>query len=115
MPRLVTEATLDARRLLQDQAVPFRYPDADLLEYANQAITAMHRLRPDLMVGGAWQPPARLTGAQELPAIVDTWFFSALVSYIVGMAESRDDQFADGSRALVFVSRLGSAMQGQGI
>lgn len=38
----------EARRLLQDNTVPYRYSDAVLLGFANQALKRMAVLRPDL-------------------------------------------------------------------
>lgn len=115
MTRLSSDAIMDARRLLQDERLPYRYPDTDLLEHLNQALTAAYRMRPELMVGGAWAPPAPLALTDALPSRVSDWYFGSIVSFIVGMAESRDDQYGDGSRALVFLSRLQGALQGQGV
>lgn len=115
MTRLSTDAITDARRLLQDERLPYRYSDTDLLEYLNQGLTAAYRIRPDLMVGGAWTPPAPLGLTDTIPARVGDWYFGPIVSFMVGMAESRDDQYGEGSRALVFLSRLQGALQGQGV
>lgn len=115
MARTVSDAITDARRLLQDQRTPYRYPDVDLIEYLNQALAATYKLRPDLMLGSTWAPPALLAAPDELPASVDTWFFGPIVSFIVGMAEARDDQFGESSRSVFFLGRLRGALQGDGV
>jgi hypothetical protein len=106
---------VDARRHLQDQMPPHRYPDDELLDFLNQGLSAMYRLRPELMVGGAWKPTVMLDLTDMLPQRVGDWFFTALVSYIVGLAHLRDAQTTDDNRAGLMMLRLQQALQGQGV
>jgi hypothetical protein len=115
MARTTSDVVTDARRLLQDEVQPFRYPVADLTSFVGQAVAAAYRLRPDLMVGKAWRPEQVPVLDTPLPQAVDDWFFTAIVHYVVGTAESRDDQFAEGSRAAAFLTRFQTELLGQGI
>jgi len=115
MPRTLSDAIADARRLLHDQRAPYRYADTDLMDYANQGLSTMYRLRPDLMVGSAWKPASVPTPTTALPPAVSDWFFPQLVSFMVGMSEARDDQFTADSRVAFFLARLQAGLQGQGV
>jgi hypothetical protein len=115
LTRTTSDAVSDARRHLQDQAPPYRYPDTDLVDYANQGLSAMYRLRPELMLGGGWKPAAPITLTDPLPERVGDWFFAALVAYMVGLANLRDSQTTDDSRAVAMMARLQQTLQGQGV
>jgi hypothetical protein len=73
-----SEIIVEARKLLQDTRVPFRYSDADLLGYLNQAILRVLTMRPDLFteVGDLTLVPN--TVVQNLPSdghrLVDLYY-----------------------------------------
>ena len=58
----------EARRLLQDNTVPYRYSDAVLLGFANQALKRMAVLRPDLFAYLTTIPTVAGTNIQSIPS-----------------------------------------------
>lgn len=104
MARTVSDALAEARIVLQDQVVPYRYPDDDLLRYLNNSFAEMRRVRPDLFVGRFSTPLPSYTSTE----LADTYpledmYFPASVSYMVSMAEMRNDQSAVDGRAASFL------------
>ena len=103
----------DARHILQDEVAPYRYSDSDLLGYVAQGISAMCRMRPDLLVETPWEVPdyyASAAASTPLPADISQYYFTALVEYVAGMAELRDDQFSAEGRAAVLIATMRNAM-----
>lgn len=68
----------EARRLLQDTRVPFRYPEAELLSYVNQVLRRVLTVRPDLFIDTVTVPLTAGTVLQALPAgahrLVDVYY-----------------------------------------
>jgi hypothetical protein len=62
------EVILEARRLIQDTKVPFRYSDAVLLGFVNQTLKRMATMRPDLFAVIGEFPTAPDTTIQDCPA-----------------------------------------------
>lgn len=59
---------VEARKLLQDTRVPYRYSDDDLLGYINHTVRRMLTLRPDLFTTIEEIPTAPANILQQLPA-----------------------------------------------
>ena len=110
MARTVADVFAQARGLLQDRRVPYRYPDADLLACLNEAISETQRLRPDLFVGRAAAGTPLLTTTDTLP--IHDMFFSPLVSFVAGRIELRDDTFTNDGRASSLVTMFYGALRG---
>lgn len=100
----VSDYITDARRLLLDEAAPYRYPDADLISALNMGITEAARLRPDLFFKtlrtGA---PANVTSGA---VAVDFRYRTALLNYIIGMAQLRDDEATQDQRAGALMTKF---------
>jgi hypothetical protein len=70
----------EARRLLQDNTVPYRYSDTVLLGFANQALKRMSVLRPDLFAYlTTIATPLVQTSSQSLQTASASWKFSKLL------------------------------------
>jgi hypothetical protein len=110
----------DARTLLQDQLVPYRYSTSDLINALNLTMMDVRRLRPDLLIDYLDNVPqyewndAASTLVPGVDANFDdddnpTWtmwvpieqpFRRALVFGIVGHAMQRDQEDIEDERAL---------------
>lgn len=106
---------VEARSLLQDQNVPYRYPDADLVRALNIGLQEVRRLRPDLLL------PAFVIPWFDDAATIDTTFKatavpfepmyrSALIYYIVGRAQLRDDENTTDARAGSLLTKFTAQM-----
>lgn len=96
------QQVLDHARIpLQDKA-KVRYPDADLLQYHNDALELAYKHRPDLFMGNWRALKLRFHTAEEafpLPAL----YRSYVADYIAGRAELVDDEYAENSRAMMLI------------
>lgn len=109
MPALDTVADYiaDARVLLQDTVQPYRYADAELVENLNLALLEMRRLRPDL--NRSWlraAPPSYSSASPNTAVAVDYAYRSALLYYICGQAQLRDDEQTQDNRAALFLQKF---------
>jgi hypothetical protein len=109
MPALETVGQYleEARVLLQDTVVPYRYADRELISALNIGLTEARKMRADLFLPlfeiGYYDPgplagpvpPATLTQ----PVTMDPMYRSPLVYYIVGRAQLRDDEPTVDARA----------------
>jgi hypothetical protein len=98
----------DRARIPLNDADKTRYPDADLLSYANDAILILRRARPDLFFGG-WTIPASEYGLGDAIPIEET-YFPAVCDYVTGRAEFRDDEDAMQQRAGAFLQLFGGSL-----
>lgn len=94
----------EARRLLQDAVAPYRYPDDDLLEALNIGLMETFRLRSDLFLPSFVIPS--LTAVDTTPVTFDRMYRSALVYYIVGRAQLRDDEQTQDARAASLLTKF---------
>lgn len=95
----------DRARLPLNDADKIRYPDADLLGYANDAVLLVRKRRPDLFFGAWTIPPNPYLLSDNIP--LDDTYFPAICDYITGRAEFRDDESAMQERAAVFIQMFG--------
>jgi len=84
----------EARRLLQDEVAPFRYPDDDLVDALNFGLLEARRLRADLFLPLFEIPWTDPSGTIDVaaPVTLDPMYRPSLVYYIVGRAQLRDDE-----------------------
>jgi hypothetical protein len=90
----VGQYLVEARRLLQDENTPYRYPDDDLVDALNIDMMEVRRLRPDLLLP-LFQIPwidSAATIDTTAKVMLDPMYRSSLVYYIVGRAQLRDDE-----------------------
>jgi hypothetical protein len=100
-----------ARVLLLDEVVPFRYPDNDLVNSLSEAFLEIRRLRPDIVLPyfRADLPDFRVTNMdEEVP--MDPQYRVALVYYICGQAQLRDEENTQDSRASAFLQKFGTVL-----
>jgi hypothetical protein len=99
---MTTLATLvSGARVILNDTDSVRYTDAQLVGYANDAIKLVRRIRPDLFFGGYKTALSAYVLNDEHP--FDSMYDPALVDYIVGKAETRDDDYAETGRATLFL------------
>jgi hypothetical protein len=99
MPALETVGQYleEARRLLQDEYTPYRYPDEDLVDAMNIGLMEARRLRPDLFLplfDIPWFDPTKTAPGTDLakPVTLDPMYRGTLVYYVVGRIQLRDDE-----------------------
>jgi len=115
MPALDTvgQYVTEARRLLQDERVPYRYPDKDIVDALNIGLTAARRLRADLFIAVNFTVPYFDTsGAPNMAAKVamDPMYRESLVYYIIGRIQLRDDEATTDQRAAGLLQKFTSQM-----
>lgn len=102
-----------ARRLLQDVIPDYRYPDVDLVEALNLGLLEMRRLRPDLLRAyfrTAIPTYTATTSGLNTLVQVDAQYRVALLYYICGQAQLRDDENNEDARATVFLNKFVAQM-----
>jgi hypothetical protein len=110
MPALdsVGQYITEARRLLQDQIVPYRYPDADLVDALNIGLLEARRLRADLFLPVFEIPYVDPAGTIDVAAKItfEPMYRQTLVYYIVGRAQLRDDEATTDARAGALLTKF---------
>jgi len=98
----------EARRLLQDEVTPYRYPDDDLVDALNIGILEARRLRADLFLPLFEIPWVDPSGTIDMaaPVSMDPMYRPALVYYIVGRAQLRDDESTTDQRASALLTKF---------
>lgn len=108
----VANYVADARVLLQDTVdAPYRYSTAELVENLNLGLLEIRRLRPDLLMSsfrGTF--PSYSASALTTTVALDVQYRMALLYYICGQAQLRDDEATQDSRATVFLNKFTSQM-----
>lgn len=89
----------EARVLMQDEVEEYRYPDASLVSNLNQGLMEMRRLRPDMFIGRT--VPSYSAGDT---VAVDEQFRQALLFFIIGMAQLRDEEDTQDARASQYLA-----------
>ena len=98
--------------MLQDtESGRYRYTDAELIEDFNNAIAECKRLRPDLFVYKEALPYYSTSElSEDFP--VTSIYFQAVVYFVVGNAELRDDEFAVDGRAMSLLTSFTAKLRG---
>jgi hypothetical protein len=97
-----------ARVLLQDTVnSPYRYPDVDLLAALSGAFPEAKKLRPDLFVVTTLQ---NFTVVDSTLVVMDPMYRQALVYYMVGMMQLRDDEEVQDQRAAAFLGMFAAKL-----
>jgi hypothetical protein len=100
-----------ARVLLLDSVVPYRYSDPELVENLNMAILEARKLRPDLLSNYfATTLPDFSTGNLSATVPMDPQYRVALLYYVCGQAQLRDDENVQDSRAALFLNKFVSQL-----
>ena len=114
MPALETVGQYleEARTLLQDQTPPYRYDDKSLISNLNTGILEARRLRADLFLP-AFEVPyveGEPTKVHEITVPIDPMYRPALVYYICGRAQLRDDEATTDARSGAFLTKFTSQL-----
>lgn len=114
MARTIGSLVAEARTLLQDKvAAPgYRYSDDELMEAFNGALVEARAKRPDLFLalGLRNDLPTYVAAdfAQAFP--IESSAYDAVLYFVVGRTELRDDTFADDSRATGLMNKFASQL-----
>lgn len=107
----VADYLADARVLLQDTVEDYRYSNAELVENLNLGLLEMRRLRPDLMIATFGGSIPKYSASSLSTAVkCDVQYRMALLYYVCGQAQLRDDEATQDSRASVFLNKFLSQM-----
>jgi hypothetical protein len=77
-----------------------RYPDTELLGFANDGILYLRNRRPDLFIGSYATLPEKLVIGDTFPLSAE--YVPAVADYIAARAESRNDESVLTERAQMF-------------
>lgn len=107
----VADYVRDARVLLQDTVAEYRYPDAELVENLNLGLLEIRRLRPELLRSYFRTAIPSFTSTAMAAAVpLDYQYRVALLYYICGQAQLRDDEATQDARATVFLNKFTAQM-----
>lgn len=81
-----------------------RWSDSDLLEYANESIIEIRRIRPDLFLGTYTQAVPVYIGSDSFP--IGREYEAFCKDYVVHRAHSREEEYINDGRALAFLGRF---------
>ncbi len=108
---VVSDYITDVRTLLQDEIVPYRYLDTELVTALNASMLEGRRLRPDLFwpqLGNIQQFDAN----DATPVYMEEPFQLAFVFGTVAHAMKRDQEDVNDERALMFMSQFEQILVG---
>ena len=102
----VQDYVTEARVLLQDNAGPRRYSDAEMIAELNLAIFEARRLRPDLFLGYSSKNPYPTFTTLNDSVPFEEPYRQALTYYLVGKCTLRDEEDTDDKRGAAFVQKF---------
>lgn len=107
----VADYIAHARVLLQDTVVDYRYSDDELVDNLNMGLLEIRRLRPELMLATFnGSIPVYSATSPTTAVACDVQYRPALLYYICGQAQLRDDEATQDQRATVFLNKFTSQM-----
>jgi hypothetical protein len=101
------------RTLLQDVSLDggeYRYSDDSLITNLNMGLLEMYRMRPDIFLAEYFTVPQYTVGQFDSTIPIEQQFVPSLVYYVVGLAQLRDDEGTQDSRAGSFLSKFTSML-----
>lgn len=102
-----------AREILQDQVEEYRYTEEELIAYFNQALNQARRVRPDLFLRYIGYPtPVYTTNDLNTNLPISFTYFDALVFYMAGYAEMRDDEHTVSQRSTSLITAFNAMLRG---
>lgn len=106
----------DARAILND-TVPLtgavRYSDEDLVQAFNTALFEARAKRPDAFLAMGLRAPVpeyKMPDDAETAFPLDITFYPAVLYYVVGRSELREDEFTQDSRATALMNKFVSQL-----
>lgn len=118
MPRTLGTIVAEARTLLQDEVEvdgTFRYSDDEMFENINGALLEVRAKRPDLFLDmGLRAALPTYSAAVDMGTAfpLDESVYTAVLYYVVGRTELREDTFAVDGRATVLMNKFVSQLLG---
>jgi hypothetical protein len=109
----VGEVIEQVRTLLQDTdnlAGEYRYSTDSLITNLNQCMMELFRLRPDLFLEVGFVVPLFNTNNLDVQIGIEPQYMPAVVYYVVGLTQARDDEQNQDSRATGFLKVFQSAI-----
>lgn len=91
---------VDQARIPLNDADKKRYPDTELLGYANGAVSTLKIKRPDLFFGQFLSMPGDKELVDSFP--LDDTLFSPVCDYVTARAESKNDESVLEQRAMAY-------------
>jgi hypothetical protein len=102
------QQVVDAGRIPLNDTAKVRYADDELRLYGVHAILRIRDRRPDLFMGRYSALPADLALTDPFPLRDE--LVPAVADYITARAETRDDEFVEGSRAAGYLALFDRAV-----
>lgn len=108
MPALATvgQYIAECRVLLQDKFSPFRYSDEEIVTGLSIGLQEVARLRADLLLPDFTIPEAAFPVVPSFPIPLDPMYRSALIYYVVGRMQLRDDEQTTDQRAAAMLQKF---------
>ena len=94
------------RTLLQDtdnEAGQYRYSTDSIIANFNQAMMDMYRMRPDLFLVNGFVIPIFSVEYPQASVVIEPQYIPALIYYVVGLTQARDDEQNQDARAMGFL------------
>lgn len=98
----------DSARVLLNDVDKIRYSDAQLLEYANEAMAEARRIRPDLFMGKFKIALTGYASSDTVPLGME--YHQYIKDFVISRAEFREDEFAVDGRAGAFLQKFRNGM-----
>jgi hypothetical protein len=109
---VVNDYINDVRTLLQDEIVPYRYSDTELVVALNAAFLEGRRLRPDLFWPSLTSIVQQFSANDQTQVYMEEAFQLAFVFGTVAHAMKRDQEDVNDERALMFMSQFEQILVG---
>lgn len=107
----VTQYVSAARNLLQDTiGDDYRYSDTELVLALSLAMYEIRRLRPDILIETATTPSFSTVDSTAVD--VDEQYRLAVLYFMCGYAQVRDDEESQDTRATAFLNKAVGIMTG---
>lgn len=106
----VSEYIVETRTLLQDIIAPYRYSDLELLSTLNMGLMAAYRTRADLFMGLSSSSIPAYTVNDTTAVPMDPMYRTALVHFMTGHAQLRDEEDTQDSRAAALMASFRSTL-----
>lgn len=111
VPKTVEQLVRDTRRILQDEVLPYRNSQNDLLSHLNNGLYELKRLRPDAWLTYFGKPlPEYTDSPADLATVIpiNPVFFQGLVYWMAGYTELQDDEYSVDGRAALLIKAFGA-------
>lgn len=100
----VQDYVTEARVLLLDEVAPYRYTDPTLLMALNLAMMDIRRVRPDILIAQTTTP--NFSAVDTTTVSLDEMYRIAVLYFIVGFSQIKDDEETSDARAGAFLQRF---------